>query len=314
MHKSAKDKFEHCTIVLNRNEGLNSLRSNNGLQSAFMVSGVLKYYQCIEFARLPLLKAYLLYSNLPCICSRKALFIVWDGRGCIMANTGFRIYTDFLRPTAEQVEQFRGIAAANIADEMNRLSCMDARLKPINEVALLGTAVTVKVRSGDNLMIHRALDMAQPGDVVVVDGQGDLSRALVGELMLCQAVQRKLAGLIIDGAIRDLAALRKLPIAIYAAGATPNGPFKYGPGEVNVPISCGGIVVHPGDILVGDADGVVVVRPQEADALARKAAAKAQSEQQTLVKIAAGTRDRSAYGDAAFEARGCEIIRGRYAQ
>lgn len=223
-------------------------------------------------------------------------------------NIGFRIYTKIARPDRSLVEKFKDLPAANIADEMNRISCMHSRIKAVSAVPLLGTALTVKVRSGDNLMIHKALDMARPGDVVVVDGQGDTTNALAGELMMRQAARAGLGGVVVDGAVRDLDALRELDLAIYAAGATPNGPFKQGPGEINVPVSCGGIVVCPGDILVGDADGVVVIAPDQAEELAKRARNKSHKEQITLREIAAGTRDRSAYSDDAFRKRGCEIV------
>lgn len=225
-----------------------------------------------------------------------------------MPNAGFRIYTKINRPSKELVEQFRGLPVANIADEMNRFSCVDARIKPLNSTPLLGTAFTVKARAGDNLMFHKAIDMAQPGDVIVVDGQGDLVNSLTGEIMMRQVMKKGLAGVVIDGAVRDADALRQLDLAIYAAGVTPKGPYKNGPGEINVPVCCGGMVVNPGDILVGDGDGIVIISPQDAAVIAEKAKKKHSKEEETFRQIEAGTVDRSAYSDEAFRKLGCEFI------
>ena len=121
-------------------------------------------------------------------------------------GTGFRIFTRINRPDPSLVEAFRDLPVANIADEMNRFGCMDGRIKPLNATPLLGVALTVKAWTADNLLLHKAIDMALPGDIIVVDAQADVGTALIGEIMLRQAVKRRLGGLIIDGAVRDLAA------------------------------------------------------------------------------------------------------------
>ena len=210
-----------------------------------------------------------------------------------MSNVGLRIFPYISRPAQALIEGFAGIPVANIADNMNRMSCMDAKLRPINDVPLLGPAFTVKVRPGDNLMLHRALDLAEPGDIVVVDAQGDLTNAIMGELMSLWAKKRGIGGFIIDGAIRDIGALKRMGLPIYAAGVTPAGPYKDGPGEINVPVSCGGVVVHPGDILVGDEDGIVVINPRDAEELLEKARAKSRAEIQTIKDIATMSWDRT---------------------
>ena len=225
-----------------------------------------------------------------------------------MSNVGFRIYTKINRPDQQLIESFRGLAVAVIADEMNRLGCMNARIKPLNRVPLLGVAFTVKARAGDNLMLHRALDMALPGDVSVVDGQGELSNAIAGENMMMWAQRRKLAGVIIDGAMRDLDSLRSLEFSVFAAGIQPKGPYKNGPGEINVPICCGGVVIYPGDIIVGDEDGVVSIHPVDAPAVCKSAHARHQREGVTRQAIINGTYDRSAYTDEALRTMGCEVI------
>ena len=226
----------------------------------------------------------------------------------MMSNAGFRIYTKIRRPARELVEEFIGLPVANIDDEMNRLFCVDARIKPLNHTPLLGTAFTVKAKVGDNLMFHKAIDMAQPGDVIVVDVQGDLTNSLTGEIMMRLAAKRGLAGVVVDGAVRDADALREMEFSVYAAGVTPKGPYKEGPGEINVPVSCGGVVVFPGDILVGDGDGIVVISPKDAPTVLEKAKKKLAQEQATFKAIEEGTLDRSAYSDEAFIKKGCEII------
>ncbi len=199
-------------------------------------------------------------------------------------KVGFRIYRDFKRPSPELVRRFAGIPSSNIGDMLGRLSCMSSELYPFNDKPLLGPAFTVKAPAGDNLVLHRALDLAKPGDIIVVDGEGCRNRAIMGEMMLNYAVKRGIGGFVIDGVVRDGNALRNAPIPFYATGLTPQGPYKNGPGEINVPIACGRQVVFPGDILVGDEDGIVVIRPQWAEELADVAAAKHESECRELAE------------------------------
>ena len=224
-----------------------------------------------------------------------------------MSNVGFRIFPNFNRPSKELIDSFSGLPVANIADTMNRMSCMNALIRPISNVPLLGPAFTVKSRPGDNLLLHKALDLAKPGDIVVVDAQGDLTNSIMGELMTLWAKKRGIGGFIIDGAIRDVGALKKMDIPIYAAGVTPAGPYKDGPGEINVPVTCGGVVVHPGDILVGDEDGIVVISPSEAKEILEKSKAKSRIEFQTMEEIANLAWDRT-WIDKALEERGAVVV------
>lgn len=180
-------------------------------------------------------------------------------------NVGFRIITNFERPDRKLVERFRGLSAANLDDQMHRLFALDSGIKPFNKTPLCGTAFTVKAPAGDNLMFHKALDMAQEGDIIVVSGVCGGERSFSGEIMARYAKFKKLAGFVIDGYIRDQANIKKMDFPVYARGSAPNGPLKNGPGEINVPVACGGQVIFPGDILVGDADGVVVIRPEYAE-------------------------------------------------
>lgn len=157
---------------------------------------------------------------------------------------------------------------------------------------LAGPALTVKTRPGDNLMIHRALDVAEPGDVVVVDGAGDLTNALVGELMVAHAIHRQLGGLVIFGAIRDSAEIRAGKFPVYAAGITHRGPYKDGPGEINVPIAIDGMVIEPGDLMLGDSDGIVAVRIDDAPSICSLAEAKHSAEAAQMERIRQGKSSR----------------------
>ena len=210
-----------------------------------------------------------------------------------MANIGFRIFSQFERPDRSLVEAFIGVPVANIADNMNRSFCIAGKIRPFNTAPLIGTAFTVKTRPGDNLLLHKAIDMAMPGDVIVVDGQGDTNNSLTGGLMITWAQSRGVAGFVIDGAIRDVGAIKHLAIPVYAAGVTPAGPYKDGPGEINVPVSCGGVIVKPGDILVGDEDGVVVIDPIEAQKILDKARQTVEKEAGIMEDIKMGKWDRN---------------------
>lgn len=227
-------------------------------------------------------------------------------------TAGFRIFKSIERPEREVVELFKGIPTSNINDNMNRLFCMRGYMRPFNSVPLLGTAVTVKSPMGDNLMIHKALDVAKPGDVIVVDGEGCENRSSIGEMMFTFAAMKGIAGIVIDGAIRDVDSLAKLNLAVYAKAVTPQGPFKNGPGEINVPVSCGGQVVFPGDIIIGDPDGIVVIRPEFARELAEISRKKHQSEEDRLQKQHAGEseeeRHLKRFDGYLAEIGNCEII------
>ncbi len=236
-----------------------------------------------------------------------------------MISIGNRIFTGVERPDPKIVEMFRGLPSSNINDEMNRLFCMHDYIRPLNNVPLLGTAITVKAPIGDNLFFHQALDMAQPGDVIVVDGGSGCNRSLAGEIMLRFASKKGLAGIVVDGCLRDLDGIVALPIAVYAKGITPQGPFKFGPGEVNTPIACGGQVVFPGDILVGDADGIVVIHRQDAEVVAKAAIAKKASEDKTFELMesdfAAYAAKHQSTTEKRFSAAGKEVPTfGSYAQ
>ncbi|MEN3364875.1 MAG: hypothetical protein V7606_2149 [Burkholderiales bacterium] len=197
-----------------------------------------------------------------------------------------RLATDATLPAL-----FHGLPTSNISDCMSRLTG-PLGLPPRHRSGdMYGTALTVRVRAGDNLMIHRALQLGQPGDVLVVDGGGCIERALVGEIMKAVAQSRGFVGFVIDGAIRDLRAFEADDFPCYARDVSHRGPYKDGPGEINVPITIGGSVVHPGDIVVGDRDGVVFIPAAEAQEVAAAAKRKAEMEAEVLKGIAAGRYD-----------------------
>ena len=199
---------------------------------------------------------------------------------------GCRIKRNFERPDKELVEAFRGIPVANIDDQCGRIAAVDASIYPLNPKArLLGTAFTVNAPAGDNLLFHKALDMAQPGDVIVLANKGSMSRSLCGEIMSSYAKSRGLAGIIIDGCVRDSYALSQMDFPVYAKGVTPNGPYKNGPGEMNFPVSFAGIIINPGDTIVGDSDGLIAIRPEFAKELAEKARAYHAGEEKQLEGI-----------------------------
>jgi len=177
---------------------------------------------------------------------------------------GFRILPSPPRLDDALVQQFRGLASSNVADAMGRFRFMDPGMQARSGLPLFGLAVTVNARPGDNLMVHKALQIAQPGDIVVVCTNGNTTSAVFGELMCRTAVAVRVGGLVVDGAIRDVDGIRALGFPAYSRSVTPGGCDKDGPGEINVAISCGSTVVHPGDIVVGDLDGVAVVPREDA--------------------------------------------------
>ncbi|SFA49342.1 RraA famliy [Paracoccus halophilus] len=220
---------------------------------------------------------------------------------------GFRICN---RPNVAPkalVEAFAQLPVANVSDAMSRVFAAGPSLRPMHASgSMAGVALTVRARPGDNLMLHKAIDMAQPGDVIVVDAGGDLTNALMGELMLAYAVKRGVAGFVLNGAIRDVDAFVATNLPTFAAGVTHRGPYKDGPGEINVPISLGGMVIAPGDIVLGDADGVLAVPLADAEDILKRTQAKQDAETRQMQAIAEGKNDRS-WVDAALKKLGCEM-------
>jgi RraA family protein len=223
-------------------------------------------------------------------------------------SLGFRILPRRRAVEAAMVERFRTLPTANVSDAMSRLFAGGPRLRPMHRAGVLaGPALTVKTRPGDNLMIHKAIDLAQPGDVIVVDAGGDLTNALIGELMLAQMVRRRLAGIVLNGAIRDSAAIAAQDFPVYAAGVTHRGPYKDGPGEINVPVSLGGMMVEPGDLVLGDKDGIVAVPFDAMGMILAATEKKRAAERVQAAAIEDGSYD-NAWVDATLRRLGCEGI------
>lgn len=222
-------------------------------------------------------------------------------------NIGFRVCERTQVVDRETIDQFRGLPVANVSDTMARLPGAGPHIVKMHESGqLCGPALTVRVRPGDNLMLHKAIDMVQPGDIIVVDGGGDLSNSLMGELMLSHAMNLGVGGFVINGAIRDADAFRTLNVPTFAAGVNHRGPYKDGPGEVNVTISVNGMVVRPGDLILGDSDGVVCVPLEMTEQVLAETLAKQAAEERQMQAIKDRTNDRS-WVDKALREKGCEF-------
>lgn len=200
------------------------------------------------------------------------------------------------------IEALRGLPTSVIGDVMGGRLVGTTALRPINRslVSTCGNAFTVRVRSGDNLLIHKALDMLEAGDVLVVDGEGDTTRALVGEIMMTSARVRGAVAFVMDGAIRDVDAFEQHQFPCWARGISLRGPYKDGPGSINVSVTIGGMVVNPGDVIVGDGDGIIAVPGELAVHVATLAHAKVVHEQETIAAIINGTYS-SAWVDATLK-------------
>ncbi|MFS4436614.1 RraA family protein [Paracoccaceae bacterium GXU_MW_L88] len=223
-------------------------------------------------------------------------------------SVGFRICQRESAASKDLVAAFAKLPVANVSDSMSRVFAGGPSLRPLHRSGgMAGVALTVRSRPGDNLMLHKAIDLAEPGDVIVLDAGGDLTNAVMGELMLAYAVKKGVAGFVLNAAIRDLDAFVETNLPTYAAGVTHRGPYKDGPGEINVPISLDGMVIAPGDIVIGDADGVLAIPQADAQDILKKTQAKQDAETRQMQAIAEGTNDRS-WVDAALKERGCVFL------
>lgn len=203
-----------------------------------------------------------------------------------MSLPGSRILPCSAPAPAHVVEALHNVVTPHISDNLGRHIGARGLTRYNRSGKLVGTALTVKSRPGDNLYIYKALTLLQPGHVLVIDAQGDTSNAAIGELIKLYALQRGCAGFVIDGAIRDVAAFADTPC--YARGVVHCGPYKTGPGEINVPVSVGGMIVNPGDLLVGDEDGLVAFPQAIAEQVIAAAARHAEHETAVMAEIATG--------------------------
>ena len=205
---------------------------------------------------------------------------------------GFRVNADWRRPCPDLLATFGEASAAQVADCMSRLGAMDAGIRPVwPNARIAGAALTAWCHAGDNLMIHKALSLAVPGDILVVNTQ-NAGNSGFGELLATSAVKAGVRGVIVDGTVRDVEALQAMGLPVYARGLCPNGCNKDGPGEVGAIVSCGGVAVRPGDVILADRDGVTVVPLDDADTVAALAADQIAREQKRLAEIARGVLTR----------------------
>lgn len=224
---------------------------------------------------------------------------------------GKRIFLKRELPDAEVMEKFRSIPASNVADVMERSCGMDPRIRLVSSPKAqmaVGPALTVKTCAGDNLTIHAALNIAQEGDFLIVANEGGSARALIGEIMMAYLhYHKKVAGIVIDGPIRDIDEIGKWDFPVYATGTNPGGPYKEGPGEVNVPVACGNISVNPGDIILADPDGVIVIPRKDAAKILIEAEKFQAADEAKLMAAKNGTANRE-WVEKSLAAKGYEII------
>lgn len=214
------------------------------------------------------------------------------------------IQRDFERVSPALVQQAAEFQAAILADVAGRRGAMHGRIAALRpRMKIAGTALTVDVRPGDNLMIHAAIALARPGDVLVIDGKADQTSALMGTIMMTACKKLGIAGVVVDGAVRDSLEIDEMDYPVFAFGTNPNGPTKNVPGRIGHPISCGGVTVRSGDLIVADADGVVVIERERVEALLPQARKKVADEARRIEQIQQGHTS-AAWLDAALRTAG----------
>jgi regulator of RNase E activity RraA len=221
---------------------------------------------------------------------------------------GFRIRMSTPRPDPGLLQAFRGVPAGQVCDAMDRLGALDWRIKPLaHESLLCGPALTVRTRPGDNLMVWKAVDVAQPGDVLVIATYGHTVTSTFGEFVVKAAKAKGLAGIVCDGLCRDQSGIRATGLPTFVLGASPAAPGKDGPGEIGGRVACGGIVVEAGDVVVGDEDGVVVVPLADAMAVAQALKAVREKEAGMQANLSAGRLIPDSV-DKILAQLGCEFV------
>lgn len=221
---------------------------------------------------------------------------------------GFRVRKNWERASEADVRWAKSLPVSNISDVMSRRFGAPADLRAMHGGGQLsGPALTVSVRPGDNLMLHKALEMAKPGDVIVVDAGGALDNAIMGELMLARGVQASIAGVVIWGAIRDAGSIAQQDVPVFASGVSHRGPYKDGPGEVGFPIALGNMLVNSGDLVVGDEDGLLAIPREQAAAVLSRADKKHAAEDKQLEATLKGMYD-GAWIDGTLSKLGCEFV------
>ena len=244
-----------------------------------------------------------LYSRI--VLNKK--YLVASKKGGKSVSIGFRILNRKQKVDPDLANQFLELPVANVSDSMWRMAAGGSSLRPMHKSGqMAGAALTVKSRPGDNLMLHKAIDMAEPGDIIVCDAGGDLTNSLMGELMLAHAAKRNVGGFVLNAAIRDVQAFLDVNLPVFAAGVSHRGPYKDGPGEINVPIAIDGMVIEPGDLVVGDWDGVLAVPFDDVQTVLELTIAKQKTELDQMAEIESGKSDRS-WIDQTLKQRGCKM-------
>jgi len=223
---------------------------------------------------------------------------------------GFKLKKSVRRPDPALVAQLTQFGAANVSDIQGRQLTMRSEIHPVTFPGrkVVGPALTVKARPGDNLMAMKVIDLAQPGDVIVISSDGEANLSVWGGIMSMMAARKGIAGVVTDGVVRDVSQCREADLAIWATGLTPVGPTKLGPGQINQPTSCGGVIVNPGDVIFADEDGVVVVPRDELKAVIARSHERVAREEAWLVRIAQDDFSPLVDTDEALRAMGCEIL------
>ena len=226
---------------------------------------------------------------------------------------GLRVRLDFPRLDASLMNRFQAYEVPEISDVLNRLYALDAAIKcqTNRRHRLCGPVCTVHVFPGDNLMVHKALDVAKPNDIVVVDAHGVRGmNAVIGDIVCTKAKHRGIAGFVVDGLVRDMPGIEHLDLPVFARGTTPVGPLHRGPGEINYAISCGGIVVNPGDMIVADISGIVVIPRESAEDILRRLDAQKAHQETYLAAVRRGEFS-NAWVDELLRQQGCPIDDGK---
>jgi len=240
------------------------------------------------------------------VLSKETLILnlkIWS----FLMTIGFRILEREKKVALNIAKEFLTLPVANVSDSMWRLTAGGSRLRPMHKSGqMAGPALTVKSRPGDNLMLHKAIDMAEPGDIIVCDAGGDLTNSLMGELMLAHAMKRGVGGFVLDGAVRDVEAFSDVNLPVFAAGVSHRGPYKDGPGEINISVAIDGMVIEPGDLVIGDWDGVLSIPLEDVESILKKTNEKQAAEAVDMEKIEAGEWDRS-WVDKTLKDRGCTM-------
>ncbi len=223
-------------------------------------------------------------------------------------NFGFIVHTRVERPAPHLVAPFKEFVTCNVGDVLGRFAAMHYAIKPlVPGWKVVGTAITVRSRPCDNLLIYKAIELSQPGDVIVIANYEYDTNATWGDLTSAMAKAKGVAGMVTDGLARDIAGLRQVGLPVFARGLTPNSPQKDGPGEINVPVSCGGVIVNPGDIILGDEDGVVVVPKADAELVIERTRALMAKEEKTVKDIQSG-KVIPDWVNKALAEKGCQIV------